>query len=95
MCYFLTGEGWERGSAESWKLGHFAFHWALLSHFHIVHLSFQSIFHSLRCTPPPPPPSNSCLKPTSCISNFRFSPPCDFAAAAGAVTSEAALETQR
>lgn len=56
---------------ESWKLGHFAFHWALLSHFHIVHLSFQSIFHPFRCTP------QFCLKLTSCISNFTMSP-CDF-----------------
>lgn len=39
------------GSLERQKVGHFAFRWASLSHFHIVHLTFQSIFHPLRRTP--------------------------------------------
>lgn len=74
MCctLFLTVKDGE-GSPESQKLGHFfAFRWALLPHFHIVHLTFQSIFHPLRCTP------NSAQNQTSCISNFWSSPPCDF-----------------
>lgn len=55
MCctLFLTvkkeraGGGW----LESQKVGHFALRRASLPHFHIVHLTFQSIFHPLRRTP--------------------------------------------
>lgn len=53
MCHtlFLTVKD-GRGLFDSGgKLGHFAFHQAMRSHFHIVHLAFQSIFHPLRCIP--------------------------------------------